>query len=66
MHTGDAGYFDDDGHLIVIDRAKDDDPARRHQIQPAVHREQTQVQPVHQGSRGLWRRLAVHHRDGQH
>ena len=23
MHSGDAGYFDDDGHLIVIDRAKD-------------------------------------------
>ena len=23
VRTGDAGYFDDDGHLIVIDRAKD-------------------------------------------
>ncbi|GAB4537636.1 MAG: long-chain fatty acid--CoA ligase [Anaerolineales bacterium] len=23
MHSGDAGYFDEDGHLIVIDRAKD-------------------------------------------
>lgn len=23
VHTGDAGYMDDDGHLIVIDRAKD-------------------------------------------
>jgi long-chain acyl-CoA synthetase len=23
MYSGDAGYFDDDGHLIVIDRAKD-------------------------------------------
>ncbi len=23
LHSGDAGYFDDDGHLIVIDRAKD-------------------------------------------
>lgn len=23
FHSGDAGYFDDDGHLIVIDRAKD-------------------------------------------
>ncbi len=23
VHSGDAGYFDEDGHLIVIDRAKD-------------------------------------------
>ena len=23
LHTGDAGYFDADGHLVVIDRAKD-------------------------------------------
>jgi long-chain acyl-CoA synthetase len=23
LHTGDAGYIDDDGHLVVIDRAKD-------------------------------------------
>lgn len=23
FHSGDAGYFDEDGHLIVIDRAKD-------------------------------------------
>ncbi|MEM6706281.1 MAG: AMP-binding protein [Acidobacteriota bacterium] len=23
LHSGDAGYFDDDGHLVVIDRKKD-------------------------------------------
>ena len=23
LHSGDAGYFDDDGHLVVIDRTKD-------------------------------------------
>jgi long-chain acyl-CoA synthetase len=23
MHSGDAGFFDEDGHLVVIDRAKD-------------------------------------------
>jgi len=24
MHSGDAGFFDEDGHLVVIDRAKED------------------------------------------
>jgi long-chain acyl-CoA synthetase len=54
FHTGDAGFFDDDGHLKIIDRAKDVGKlAQGCDICPELHREQAQVLPAHQGGRLL-------------
>ena len=47
LKTGDAGFIDPQGHLAIIDRAKDVGKLdRRHAVRAAVHREQAEVQPV--------------------
>ena len=67
FHTGDAGFFDADGHLKIIDRAKDVGKLRRrHAVRAQVHREQAQVLSVHQGSGGLRRRARQGLRVHQH
>jgi long-chain acyl-CoA synthetase len=55
--TGDAGIFDAEGHLKIIDRAKDVGKLNDGALCCAeIHREQAQVLPEHQGGRGLRRR----------
>ena len=57
LHTGDAGYFDKSGHLVVIDRIKDiATTSRRRPLPPAIHREQAEIQPLCRGSGGARRR----------
>ena len=57
FRTGDAGFFDADGHLKIIDRAKDVGKLReRRDIRAQLHREQAQVLPLHQGGGCLRRR----------
>ena len=57
FRTGDAGFFDADGHLKIIDRAKDVGQARRRRgVRAQLHREQAQVLSVRQGSGGLRQR----------
>jgi long-chain acyl-CoA synthetase len=70
--TGDAGMFDDEGHLKIIDRAKDVGKlANGAMFRPQLYREQTQVLPLRQGGGGFRRSprdgLCVHqhrHRRG--
>ena len=74
LRTGDAGFFDKQGQLVIIDRAKDVGKARRRLgLRAAIHREQAEVQPVHPRSRGVRRPAAVRrrhdrdrHADGRH
>jgi long-chain acyl-CoA synthetase len=52
FHTGDAGFIDPQGHLAIIDRAKDVGklgvgPACGHAFRAAIRREQAEVQPLH-------------------
>jgi long-chain acyl-CoA synthetase len=70
--TGDAGMFDDEGHLKIIDRAKDVGKlANGAMFAPNFIREQAQVFPLRQGGGGFRRSprdgLCVHqhrHRRG--
>ena len=49
--TGDAGFFDADGHLKIIDRAKDVGKlTRRRAVRAEICREQAEVLSQHQGS----------------
>ena len=57
IHSGDAGFLDHDGHLKIIDRAKDVGRLdRRHAVRAQVPREQAEVLAVRQGGRVRRRR----------
>ena len=67
FHTGDAGFIDPRGHLVIIDRAKDVGAVQDGTpLRAPVHREQAQVQPVHPGSGVLRQRAALRGGDGGH
>ena len=67
FYSGDAGYFDEDGHLIVIDRAKDvmtlHDGTK---FSPQFIENKLKFSPLRKRSRGLWWRLALCHGYDQH
>ena len=56
LYSGDTGFFDNDGHLVVFDRSKDVmTPLGQYQILPPVPGDASKVQPLHQrclGDRG--------------
>ena len=65
LHTGDAGYLEPDGHLVVLGRLSDVvHTAKRRALYSQLHREPAQVQSVHQGCGGARKRprRAVGHR----
>ncbi len=52
LHTGDAGYLEADGHLVVLGRLSDVvHTAKRRALHSELHREPAQVQPLRQGRR---------------
>ena len=67
LRTGDAGYLDPDGHLVIIGRKEE---IIRNKIRGGLlarfHRDAAQVQPLHQGSGHLRRGEALHHVLHQH
>ena len=57
MHSGDAGYFNDNKQLVVIDRIKDlAETARGERFSPQYHREQAEILALHRRDRGAGRR----------
>ena len=67
FHTGDAGFVDPRGHLVIIDRAKDVGAlADGTAVRAAVHREQAEVQPLHPRGGRLRARAARRDRDDRH
>ena len=57
MHSGDAGYFNADKQLVVIDRIKDlAETSRGERFSPQYHREQAEVLALHRRGRGAGRR----------
>ena len=60
VHTGDAGFFDADGQLTIVDRARDVGRlADGALFAPEIHREQAEILPLHQGGGGVRRRPAI-------
>ena len=67
FHTGDAGVIDAEGHLRIIDRAKDVGKlVARRDIRAQLHREQAQVLSADQGSGVLRQRARGGLRGDQH
>ena len=65
VHTGDAGFFDQRGHLKIIDRAKDvGPPQQRRAVRAEVSREPHQV--LSRGARGGGLRPGARLRDDVH
>ncbi len=57
MHSGDAGYFNDNKQLVVIDRIKDlAETARGERFSPQYHREQAEILALYRRDRGAGRR----------
>ena len=67
VKTGDAGFFEPDGQLKIVDRAKDVGRLPNGQMfAPEIYREQAEVLPRHPRGGGDRRRARVRHRDDQH
>ena len=67
VKTGDAGFFEPDGQLKIIDRAKDVGRLeRRAAVRSQVHREQAQVLPRHPRGGGDRRRPGFRRGDDQY
>ena len=55
LRTGDAGFIDPRGHLVVIDRAKDVGKLTDgSSFRSSIPREQAQIQPLYQRGRHVW------------
>ena len=53
LRTGDSGFVDRRGHLVIVDRAKDVGKlADGTAVRAAIRREQAQIQPVHRRGGG--------------